>query len=385
MSLASRAMTTDIDTLLDRAGDLKQELVAFGLGRRFARPLGEATDERFGRFADIEDHEFIGFLDKFLLTRPLADGRTVLERFVAARGDLPRGERDMMLGWRERVEGLFEIECVADGAVHAVNVIDDLPYLIRSNMGADGFGPLEGQSLLVTAVVPVSDFWVVSGPMAAFRADDRDRLYRVAAEHAMRDPGPRLRNPELLSRARELQARERARFIAHFGSDLIVLPGAGFLDAINGFMAMAARQSREEAGEDGSARPPLPPMDDKYGLGAAETVAAIYDPEEGLSFYADFGRAAAAFTDPAVLDNRAERDFLLAYLRDDSMSPVPLRRLAAADPERASQVFARALNRPAFSWERDGERLLNKAKPSYAGRVPLPRIVPISERLAPYL
>lgn len=385
MSLTSASMT-DIDTLLDRAGDLKRELVDYGLGRRFSRALGRAADTYFGPFADFDDHEFVGFLDRFLLTHPLADGRTVLEKFVAARGDLPRAERDMLRGWHDRVEGVFEIEHMADGALHTVNVIDDLPYLIRSNMGAEGFAPLAGQPLLVTAVVPVADVWMVSGPMAGCPASDRDRLYRLAAEQAMSDPAPRLRNPELLARARELQASERARFIAHFGADLVVLPGGQFLDAMNEFMAAGARRLPDaRQGTEAPVTGALRAMVDEHGIGAAETVAAIYDEDEGLSFYADFGRAAAAFADPATLDDRAERDFLIAYLRDDSVSPVPFRRLATADPERASRVFARVLNRPGFRWDRDGERMLEKAKPSYAARVPLPRIVPISDRLAPYL
>ena len=45
-------------------------------------------------------------MDRFLLQHPLSDGRTVLERFVRSRGDLPAEERAMLLAWREVVEGL---------------------------------------------------------------------------------------------------------------------------------------------------------------------------------------------------------------------------------------------------------------------------------------
>lgn len=54
---------------------------------------------------DRRDEEaLINFLDRFLLQHRLPDGRTVVERFVRARGDLPAAERDMLLGWRDVVE-----------------------------------------------------------------------------------------------------------------------------------------------------------------------------------------------------------------------------------------------------------------------------------------
>jgi hypothetical protein len=69
-------------------------------------------------------------------------------------------------------------------------------------------------------------------------------------------------------------------------------------------------------------------------------------------------------------------------LEEPSISPLPLRRLAERDPERASRVFQRVLNQPDFSWERDGEALLPRYKASYLERPVPPSVTPVGEALA---
>jgi len=73
---------------------------------------------------------------------------------------------------------------------------------------------------------------------------------------------------------------------------------------------------------------------------------------------------------------------VLGYLQEPSISPLPLRRLAERDPERASRVFRCVLKQPDFSWERDGEALLRRYKASYFERPALPSVTLIDEALA---
>ena len=73
-----------------------------------------------------------------------------------------------------------------------------------------------------------------------------------------------------------------------------------------------------------------------------------------------------AFANPDLLRRRRWREHTLAYLEDDSVEPMVLRRLADRDPDRASVVFRRLLKRPGFSWNRDGEGLMRQVKPGYS-------------------
>jgi Domain of unknown function (DUF6398) len=58
------------------------------------------------------------------------------------------------------------------------------------------------------------------------------------------------------------------------------------------------------------------------------------------------------------------------------------RRLAGADTARASQLFQHLLNKPSFSWERDGEALLRKHKPWCFGAEPQPPVTLLRSELA---
>jgi hypothetical protein len=69
----------------------------------------EALWDRFpDRFVD-DEAELIAALDYFVLQHELRNGKTVVERFVASRPDLPEHERELLLGWCDVVEGIFEV------------------------------------------------------------------------------------------------------------------------------------------------------------------------------------------------------------------------------------------------------------------------------------
>ena len=114
----------------------------------------------------------------------------------------------------------------------------------------------------------------------------------------------------------------------------------------------------------------------------ANTVGVLYDEVDGLNYFANFGLVQAAFADPELAADREHRRAVLGYLKEPSISPLPLRRLAEPDPARASRVFRQVLRRPGFLWERDGEALLRRYKASWFERPVVPSVVPVQSELA---
>ena len=222
-------MSLTIDELVERSGVLKEELLDFAREGRPGRELASALVERFGDPIVADEHGLIRFLDDWVLRHRLGDGRTVVERFVRARGDLPRAERDMLLSWRDPLEGFFEVEGFEGDALLASNVIDDLPYLIRSNVGVELLQERTPPgSFLIARVVPVLDEWLISGSMAVFEAERAEEVLEMAASAAMEFPSLLFRNPERLRLGWEMQAEDRARFVEFFGADLVVVPRAAW-------------------------------------------------------------------------------------------------------------------------------------------------------------
>src|SRR5262249_22314659 len=253
----------------------------------------------------------INFFDHFVLQHRLSDGRTVVERFVRARGDLPRADRDLLLGWRDVLEALFEVECLDGEVLVTVNLIDELTYRIRTNMDPAIFERLPPGSFLAARVVPIMDEWLLSGSQATFSAEHAERLYELAAKTAMEHPGLVFRNPQRLELAWQQQREDRVRFIEFFGSDLVVFPGSERADRVNEYWRHRS---------DGAASPPqmnaasLPPV---------QTMGVIYDEVEGLSYFAEFGMLQRVFGDPALIAQPRYRDVVRHYLDDDSVSPLP--------------------------------------------------------------
>ena len=367
--------------LLRRAGDLKGELVAFSQQPRYERAASTFLAEYGDGLEDADEQRWMLLWDCFVLEHTLANGRTVVEQFVDSRPDLPEAEREMVLRWRDVVQGPFEVQRKDGPALVVEGLVDDLTYRVRSNMGPAVFRQMPRRSFIIARLVAVGDEWMLSGPVQVLRASERDFAYQLALDISLRTPEAVFRNPDKVALAWEHQRADRARFVEFFGSDLLVVPGEQVQKKLDDYYAFCrdAILGRQPADA-----PPAVSTSLSSDLTDAETVALIYDETDGLGFYAEFGLVEEAFANPDLLRRGRWREQVLSYLEDDSVEPMVLRRLADRDPDRASVVFRRLLKRPRFDWDRDGEKLLREVKPGYYQQSPCPRLSPLSERLAEF-
>lgn len=361
---------TSTADLVARSGALKRELIDFARQPRYGRALNQVLLSQGVNPLVAGDEQMVLMLDHFALEHRLPDGERVVDKFVQARPDLTAREREMLLGWRDVVDGVFEHQGREGDTIITCNLVDDLTYRIQTSAGPQMTQRLANSAFLRARVVPVDDIWLISGPSALLGKRDRQQSLRMAAHLATSRPELTFRNPGRLARGWELQHAERRRFIDFFGSDEVVLPGAQVGRRVQEFHAHH--------------HPGGPPMliDPDGDLLGRETVGVIYDAEEGMNFYADYGLLLEIFADPALLGDRDNRRLLQEYLDDDEISPLPLRRLAARDPSRASLVYQKVLRRKDFDWVRDGEALMRKHKAWFFELPVLPGVTPLSDRLA---
>ncbi|GGU54961.1 hypothetical protein GCM10010211_19560 [Streptomyces albospinus] len=388
-------MIPQVERLVTRSGDLKSELVAFAQSPRFARRLDARLADAADRLGFLDETTAVQTIDHFALQHRLADGSTVVERFVAQRlPPLPEDERTMLLGWRDVVEGVFEVQRLDHGAAVLHNLLDDLAYRTHSNMGRRALRKLRKGMFAVARIVPIhpdTDDWLVSGGLTTYPSGDGTELAQIAAETLAANPQLLRRNPEMLQRAWDMQAEARADFIEHFGTDLLVLEPGQAQERLREYHQYRQEKTLAGLGDEAAdqARNSGPQPDELSSLPEelidAETVAVIYDKVEGLCYYADFGRLDALFGDPALARDRAYLARLREYLNDDSVSPMVIRRLVQRNPGGADAVFRTLLRKPAFTWERDGEALLRQRKKRHCEHEPLPSISPVGTRLAELL
>jgi hypothetical protein len=384
-----------IESLVDRSGDLKGELVAFAQSPRFAKQLKAQLRSAADGDGCIDEAAAVRVIDRFALQHRLSNGRTLLEQFVRQRRPpLSDNERDMLLGWREVIEGCFEIRGLDHGSALLHNLVDDLVYRVYSNIGPDAFAPIREGVFVLARIVPVhpaTDAWLVSGHLSCFPESDGRQIAQAVVQSATGHPELARRNPDLVRRAWERQAEHRADFIAQVGSDLVVLPPGEAQEVLREhyrrIQGKAVAGLSRKAAKRGAAAGPTPEEmgrlpDDLLG---ADSVAVIYDEVDGLCLYHDFGRLDALFADPSLGRDRTYLRQLDGYLRDDSVSPLAIRRLVQRHPDGADPVFRALLHRPGFCWEQHGERLLRRHKKSFFDREPTPSIFVIGSRLAELL
>ncbi|MFE3328752.1 hypothetical protein [Streptomyces sp. NPDC059176] len=374
--------------LIERSAELKGQLVTFAQSARFDRWLTPLLLEAAGPARQLDEGEAIRITDHFILRYRLPDGSTVVDRFVAGRKDLTPSDREMVLGWRDPVEGIFEIQRKDGDAVVLLNLVDDLEYRTHSNVGRAAFRGVAKGGFLHTCLVPVHSAdgaWLVTGAMSYYPRSSATDIAQAALELATGHPELVFRNPDKIEQGWQRMREDRAAFVKFCGGDELVLPPAEAEDLLNAYyrhrqeVAIAEQPGRARRG-----RLPgldLPVFEFPRELADSDTVGVIYDQVDGLNFYADYGTLLHLFADPTLTGRRRHQDLLRSYLREETIAPLPIRRLAAAHPETVDEVFRRLLRKPGFTWSEHGEALMRRRKPWYYENEPRPGVSVIGDRL----
>ena len=376
----------DLAVLIERSAELKRDLVDFACSPRLERSLAAAMLE--AGLEEIDEGDAISTIDRFALQYRLPGGQTVVDRFVASRPDLTAADREMLLGWRDPVEGIFEIRGQDGDAIILLNLLDDLEYRTYSNMGPAAFRSLPRGGFVHARLVPIDPapgVWLVSGMMSSYRKSDGGWLAKVAMELATTRPELVFRNPEKVEQGWRQMREDRAAFAAFFGGDELVLPPVEAEERLNAYYRH--RQEAALARRPAQRRPPnlpgldVPAFEFPPDLRDAGTVGIIYDETDGLNFYNEYGMLRDLFGQPALAADKRYADVLRGYLQSESIAPLPLQRLAAAHPDTVDAVFRKILRRRDFTWTEHGEALMRRRKAWYYRREPRPGVSVIGARL----
>jgi hypothetical protein len=318
-----------------------------------------------------------------------AGGLDAADRFAGTQRGLSRAARDLVLDWADNnVRGVFELLSRGDGgeragrggAVAALNLVDDLEYRVY------GLDPaLAGGGFFAGTLLPLTrddSAWLAAGGETGYPRADARQVARLAIDIATREPDLVFRNPDKVTQGWEHMRRDREEFLAFFGTDELVLPTLEAEGRLNAYYrrrrdaALAARGRHRAVSEAGETTFVMPD-----GFFEFDTVGIIYDERDGFVVVPEYGMLRAMFADPALATDREHANVLRAYLREDTIPPLPLRRMAAAYPGSVDAVFRRVLGNRNFNWNANGPGLLRKRKPGYYESEPTPGVAVLSDRL----
>jgi len=295
-----------------------------------------------------------------------------------------------MLDWAgNNVRGVFEVRAVArrdsaGEAVTALNLVDDLDYrvygLAREETVTEGAGGFFAGTLL-----PLADddsAWLAAGDEIGYPKADARQVARLAIDMATREPDLVFRNQEKTTQGWAYMRRDREEFVAFFGGDELVLPTLEAEGRLNAYYkmrrdsALAARGRHRTVSDTGETTFVMPD-----GFFEFDTVGIIYDELDGFVVVPEYGMLRDMFADPSLAADPLHANVLRAYLREDAIPPLPLRRMAAAFPGNADAVFRRVLGNRTFTWKQNGTGLLRKRKPGYYEAEPTPSVAVLSDRV----
>jgi hypothetical protein len=325
-----------------------------------------------------------------------AGGLAVAERFVGTQRGMSRADRDLVLDWAgNNVRGVFEVRAIArrdsaGEAVIALNLVDDLDYRVyglgtAAARGAPGNTAPEQGGFFAGTLLPLAEddsAWLTAGDEIGYPKADGRQVARLAIDLATREPDLVFRNQEKAAQGWAYMRRDREEFVTFFSTDELVLPTLEAEGRLNAYYkmrrdsALAARGRHRSVSDTGETTFVMP-----EGFFEFDTVGVIYDELDGFVVVPEFGMLRAMFAEPSLAADPLHANVLRAYLREDTIPPLPLRRMAAEFPGNVDAVFRRVLGNRAFTWEQNGIGLLKKRKPGYYGTEPTPGVAVLSDRV----
>lgn len=379
---------TGIQQRIARARDLKRELIDFAENRRFdhwlapiAAKMATVSDPR------QRDAQWIRALDDFVMTFRFPDGDGIIDRFLAARKDLADDDRKLLETWRDGlVDSIFEVRAKNVLNLTLLNLLDDKEYETYAAVGAENLWRIPVGEFLIVRLAPLTEgtptataTWVISGPMGTAPASAKRRITKMAFDLASHAPKIAFTSEDIRERSWIAMRKDRERFIEFFGADEVILKTREVAERVNDFRAQA-KEAALAAGEDIPATY-MAPFELPGNFGWTQTLGVIYDETDGIGFVADYAKIGDLFANPGLASSKEHAKLLHGYLKTEAISPTPLRRLAAAHPDTADEVFRKVLKKANFTWAKDGEALLRKHKPQYFEKTPRPTLAVVSNRL----
>ena len=314
--------------------DIKRKLVWLGTGSYLFRFL-------FYKYLDDQGEEpGVATTDDFICQHCTSwSGLGVIDVLAGAL-DLTEAERDTLRTWYERHTSFYrvltrqeeagEVKCII-----ARNVVNGQPYTIRMNMDLAAC-PFKPGLMVFGALTPWRGEWYWSGEQKTWPdlpESEESKLRKEMIEHSSAIVYRYC--PAEAAKAREFTGNHHARFVAHYGSDLMTYP--------DGLALAAAEQRRMEAEwrrvdaekvaqtmRAHGLQHPRPRMTfPSEFLNHDQGIGAFFNPEEGIEYMLKFNHVLSALGKRGVGLNEDELQALQGLMASEAISPAFVRRLVA--------------------------------------------------------
>jgi len=372
-------------------GDLKERLMDFVMSGRFKAEFRRAVREKFGGDTIVGDeHEMINFMDWFALERRTRDGRTPLEVFVEGerKRGMPENVAQQLLRWSDVTESLFEVRKKIDSdTVLVYDHLQERELTIKCNIPGFLSKKVSLGSYLITRIVPWHDHYYLSGASAVLPPESKKKIMEMVRDMRRKHPALAYASATEEERERLAAAEEEMyrAFVEFFGDDEVVFPtGREMAKKLKEFtryhifehVQASGKTLAQEVEERGhKAKMPKQATYPRELL-RARNVGVLLDPVEGMFLLPEYGTFRRIFADPDFQQIPGRCELIYNYLKEDSVPPLPFKRVVERYPEGAERVFKAVLRKRKFNLERDFPKLMRRYKRSWLEKEPVPTVIP---------
>ncbi|MBE4719268.1 hypothetical protein [Pseudarthrobacter sp. AB1] len=373
------------DELLDRAGNLKEALVAYASSPGFARRLSQAMSD-FSGLGGGERNQWAEAIESLLYDPDQGGREPLLDRYLRTNKNIGPDERLVYEGWRERnVIGVFRVDARKGAKLSLHNLIDQMDYDSYATAGAEAISFVQRGGYVMTRLVPIGDLWTISGTMRLFGPRDLPGVRTLAASLLKRFPTLVFNNPANVEQGRRIVGEHHTTFLDLFGAHIVSGTGGDIIAAYRSFLNACSEASvaaNPKASALVTAAEQIAP-DDSFPPELAESgdVALYHHPLMGVSFLVCYGQVEAAYRTPPANAEDPAAEVLRGYVEDKTVPGYVLEDLAAKYPDTVDAAYRAALSSPGFRWELDGAALLRRHKPDFGGGKELPGVSPVPSSL----
>ncbi len=122
-----------------------------------------------------ELHEYIDFTDWFIFEWENEEGGCVLDEFLASEPNLSEPDRQILLGWYEAVDDVFQVLELESDGVTLRDAEGTIYFALPTNMPVADLG-WNVKSLVHTRLVPVGSVYLLSGIQSCYEGPDIQSL-----------------------------------------------------------------------------------------------------------------------------------------------------------------------------------------------------------------
>lgn len=398
-----------MDTILERARVLKQELATFVLEAEGAIAIALETfsAEQSARSYQSELHQRQLVVDRFLVEGVVQD-TTPIQLFSEQVDTLTESDRALLQSWHRAFIGLFEIRKILSDGFELINWTTAKQYHVKSMdaHSSQTTARLKVGEILLTQIAPLTaEQWMFFSDWTSLGKLGKPKLAVAIGNFKKTYPAFLYSDaPELLAAAWRSVEHYHQDFLDFFGSDEITLPGYQFSKKLAEFQTYITQKQAKNSGLDESLT--LAELAEKTGtskddiasaaeaLGAdakaiaqlldskastkmvapqielpthlkqAEQVTALSHPQWGQLFLTTYQAFKTLLESDDWQTNPNTEKQILQHLENGEMNSFVWQRLATQYPDTLQSILQDTLKRPQFNLQHDlNSLLMNYQKP----------------------